>query len=387
MFSSRTNWPRHGNRLARLLQERRVSGKLLLDLTIANPTHCGLQYPDGIQLALASASAHRYQPEPCGLIAAREAVCTFYASRSTNISPLDLILTAGSSEAYSFIFRLLCEPGDAILVPVPSYPLFEFLAQINDVRAVPYRLAYDGEWHIDLQSLIDAAGGGAKAAVIVSPNNPTGNFLKADELQSVNKIAARCGMALIVDEVFSEYALADDNRRVNTTAVNTGALTFTLNGISKLAGLPQLKLGWIVVSGPKELKREAHERLEIIADTFLSVNTPVQVALPELLVGGEHVRQQIRRRTKDNLEMLKSSIGPGSSCTLLDVEGGWYATIRVPQTRSDEEWALTLLDVAGVYAHPGYFFDFTNGGHIVVSLLTPEDEFKSGIKKLLSIIT
>ncbi len=302
------------------------------------------------------------------------------------MSTSDIILTASTSEAYSMAFRLLCEPGDEVVVPVPSYPLFEFLAQLDDVVIRSYHLRYDGEWDIDMSSVDQSISARTKAIVIVSPHNPTGMFLKKLELAHLSAVASKGGLALIVDEVFADYAFGGDSPRVVSTAGDSDALAFTLNGISKLVGLPQMKLGWIVVSGPKEVKNEALARLEIVADTYLSVNTLVQVALPALLACGTSIRRSISHRNSENRAVLQQLIGNDSACTLLQSEGGWYAILRIPQTRTGEEWAIGLLRDACVYVHPGYYFEFEADNVLVLSLLPEPVGFREGVEKLLGYI-
>ncbi|MBX2991259.1 MAG: pyridoxal phosphate-dependent aminotransferase [Bacteroidetes bacterium] len=388
MFSSRTNWHRQRNRLSLLLDERHRSGKPVIDLTLSNPTEAGFEYPTTeILSALSQDSSLHYTPDPLGMPSAREAVTSYYAGRGITVAPSAIVLTASTSEAYSFLFTLLCEAGDSVLVPVPSYPLFEYLAQLNDVRVSNYHLGYDGEWHIDLDSVRRAVSPATKAIVVVSPHNPTGMFLKKDELQSLNNIARQHHLALIVDEVFADYGFGEDDRRVGSTAANSEVLTFTLNGISKSCGFPQLKLGWIVVSGRDEVKTEALHRLEIISDTFLSVNTPVQVGLPKLLSAGKKVGEQIVLRIEQNLTFLKQSLPANPLISLLSTEGGWYAILRIPTTKSEEEWALELLEESGVYVFPGYFFEFQQEGYLVLSLLQRRDEFEEGVKVILKTIT
>ena len=387
MFSSRTRWHREPNRLARQLAEARHTGRPIIDLTLSNPTLAGLRYPEQeIREALISGDILTYTPHPRGLIAARIAVAGYYGDRGIQLDPENVLLTAGSSEAYSFVFRLLCEPGDTILVPSPSYPLFDYLADVNDVRVASYRLEYGGEWHIDTESIRRAATPGSRAIVIVHPNNPTGTFLKTSELEWIAAFASERDMAVIVDEVFIDYPLGRDERRARSTAAFPETLTFTINGLSKTAGLPQMKLGWLAVSGPHEKVCESLERLDIVADTYLSVNTPAQHALPRLLQLGEGIRESIRTRTRRNLDLLGGRVAETPPCSLLSVEGGWYATVRVPTTRSEEEWALRLLDEAGVYLHPGFFFDFRGGGHLVMSLLNPEEEFVEGTARAMWVI-
>jgi hypothetical protein len=383
VFSARTSWHRQLNTLAQLLDERRQSGKPIYDLTISNPTEARIEYPtEEILAALSQASSFRYSPDPKGLLSAREAVAGYYATKRITVDPSDIILTASTSEAYSFLFKLLCNVGDEVLVPVPSYPLFEFLAQLNDVRIRPYVLRYDGEWHVDVDSVKRAITSSTKAIVIINPHNPTGMFLKRDELEMLTEECLRNSLALIVDEVFAGYGFGHDERRTISTASHSDVLTFTLDGISKLCGLPQLKLGWIAVSGGEEEKNEALHRLEIIADTFLSVNTAVQVALPQLLESGEVVRQRIRERVESNLRFLKNVLAENSPISVLKSEGGWCAILKIPNMRSEEEWALKLLDEAGVYVFPGYFFEFQESGCLVASLLTELDAFSRGLEEI-----
>lgn len=387
MFSSRTNWHRHPNKLSQLLQERRRQGTPVYDLTISNPTEAGFEYPlrDILSLPVQDAIG-RYTPHPLGAAPAREAVASYYSSKNIHVAPSNIVLTASTSEAYGWLFMLLCEAGANVLVPTPSYPLFEFLARLHDVEIRPYHLRYDGEWHIDLGSVRRSLTRATRAVVVVTPHNPTGMFLKQDELQEMNRIASENGLALIVDEVFSEYSLEACERRVVSTAANDAVLTFTLNGISKLCGLPQMKLGWIVASGPDAYRQEALQRIEIIADTFLSVNTPAQVALPQLLELGKSVRAQIQERVRANYRHLINAVSVGSSVSALRAEAGWYAILKMPRTRSDEEWAIRLLDESGVYVFPGYFFDFAEGGFLVVSLLTQPEILQKGMGELLRVI-
>lgn len=383
MFSRRTNWDRRPNRLAELLEARRASGRPLYDLTISNPTEIGIDYPQGeILSALSNPRALRYQPEPRGLPSAREAVCEYYRTKDVRVDPSNIFLTAGTSEAYSLIFKLLCNAGESALVPKPSYPLFDYLAQVSDVKLRHYHLRYDDGWRLDIDG---ESAKGAKAIVVVNPHNPTGAFLKREEHQEITRIAEENGLALIVDEVFLDYPLAEDDRRFGSTAGDAGALTFTLNGLSKMAGLPQIKLGWIAVSGAPRPAAEAMERLEILCDTFLSVNSPAQAALPELLKAGGRVRSRILQRLKSNCETLRKT-ALDTPCSVLRVEGGWHAVVCVPQTKSDEEWAIRLLEQAGVYVHPGYFFDFAEHQYLVVSLLPDERTFASSVRSMIATV-
>lgn len=385
MFSRRTDWDRRPNRLTELLEARRASGRPLYDLTVSNPTELGIDYPEReILSALSDPRALRYQPEPRGLPSAREAVCEYYRAKDIHVDPANIFLTAGTSEAYSLIFKLLCNAGESALVPKPSYPLFDYLAQVNDVDLRDYPLRYyDSGWCLDID---DESAKGARAIVIVNPHNPTGAFLKKQEHREIARTAQENGLALIVDEVFLDYPLAEDDRRFGSTAGDAEALTFTLNGLSKMAGLPQMKLGWIVVGGAPRPAAEAMERLEILCDTFLSVNSPAQAALPELLKAGGRVRSQILQRVKSNYETLRKT-ALDTPCSVLRVEGGWYAVVRAPQTKSDEEWAIRLLEQTGVHVYPGYFFDFAEHQYLVVSLLPDERTFASSVRSMIATIT
>ena len=384
VFSRRTDWDRQPNRLAELIAARRGTGQPVFDLTISNPTESGIDYPEReILSALSNPQALRYQPDPRGFLPAREVICQYYREKELRVDPSNIFLTAGTSESYSLIFKLLCNAGESVLVPRPSYPLFDYLAQVNDVNLRHYHLRYqDSEWRLDIDR---GSAEKAKAIVIVNPHNPTGAFLKRQEHQEIVGMAEENGQALIVDEVFLDYPFAENDRRFGSTAADAEALTFTLNGLSKLAGLPQMKLGWIMVSGPPPLVNEAMERLEILCDTFLSVNVPAQVALPSLMKAGARVRAGILQRVKSKYETLRK-VTINSPCSVLTVEGGWYAVLRAPQTKSDEEWAIRLLEQSGVYLFPGYFFDFTEHEYLVVSLLAGEQPFASSVQSLVAII-
>jgi aspartate/methionine/tyrosine aminotransferase len=395
LFSSRTNWQHQPNLLSQALERRQSKGLVIHDLTTSNPTECGIHYPGKeILAALSDPAALQYRPDPKGLPCARRTICEYYRRRNSSIDPADIVLTAGTSEAYAMILKLLCDAGDAVLVPKPSYPLFEFLAEINDVKLQHFRLGYDHGWHIDVESIEERISKTTRALVIVNPHNPTGMFLKGSELEAIERIALESRLAVIVDEVFSEYAFSGDAAALQASAHRSTVLTFTLNGISKLLGLPQMKLAWIVASGPPEERREALERLETISDTFLSVNTPVQVALPKLFEVCKSVRAQIVSRVGANYSFLYRRLHPaaadlqesGGPVSLLASEGGWYAIIRVPRIRTDEEWALQVLEQKGVYVHPGYFFDFEEEGFLVISLLPEPGLFREGVEKLVAFV-
>jgi alanine-synthesizing transaminase len=382
MFSSRLQWNLAPNPLARLLEEQRAAGAAILDLTESNPTAAGFAYPASqILTALADPRALRYQPDPAGLPAARAAVFEYYGGR---VSAERILLTASTSEAYGFVFKLLADPGDEVLVPRPSYPLFEFLAALDSVRVVHYPLIYHGAWSIDFDALARSITARTRAIVLVNPNNPTGSFLKAAELQQLIFLARRHQLALISDEVFSDYALEDDPQRVPSLTGVEELPTFCLSGLSKVAGLPQLKLGWIVTGGPQAARQEAFERLELIADTYLSVGTPVQWAAAALLGLREHLHAQILARVRENRAFLASQIGENSPWRLLATEGGWYAVLEAPRIHTEEEWVLRFLADDHVLVQPGFFFDFEREAFLVASLLTPPHVFRDGVRRILA---
>lgn len=354
------------------------------DLTESNPTRVGLRYPPSLLEPLASMSSLAYRPEPLGLASARQAAACDFVRRGLGVPPDRVILTASTSEAYSVIVKLLCNPGDEILVPAPSYPLFEFLARLDGVVARPYRLAYHGEWAIDLDSLTRATGPRSRAVVAVSPNNPTGSYLKRHELDLLVQHCRAHGMALVGDEVFSDYALDVDLRRTCSVLAQRDVLTFSLGGLSKSVGLPQLKLSWMAVAGPDEQVTSALERLELVCDTYLSVGTPVQEALPQLLESGGVVRTQIRERLAMNLRALVELAAARPELTLLPAEGGWSAVLQVPATRPEESLVLDLLESDHVAVHPGYFFDFPHEAFLVVSLLPEPGLFRRAVTRVLA---
>jgi alanine-synthesizing transaminase len=384
MFSSRSSVDLSLNPLALALARARAALRPVLDLTESNPTRAGLPYETGAILAALSRSGSLvYEPSPFGISAARDAVARELSSPGGGVDRSRVVLTASTSEAYSFLFKLLCDPGDEVLVPVPSYPLFEHLARLESVKAVPYRLAYDGAWHLDADSARRAVTTRTRAVVTVSPNNPTGSYLKRSELESL----ATLGLPIVSDEVFARYPLKEDPTRARSALEATDApLVFALGGLSKRAALPQMKLAWIVVGGEEARARAAMERMEVIADAFLSVGAPVQHALPALLASCEVTRGAIGGRTLRNLAFVRSA-AEGSPLSLLDVEGGWYATLRVPRTRSEMDWALTLLDEDEVHVHPGHFFDFEDEAYLVVSLLPPEDVFREATLRIVKRVT
>ncbi len=371
MFSQRSDLERSPNALSRAIAAARSESRVLLDLTTSNPTLAGLPYEeDAIAAALAEAARLPYRPHPHGLGSARDAVAELAGCPSERV-----FLTASTSEAYAHLFKLLCDPGDAILVPHPSYPLFEMLIRAEGLRALPYRLAFDGEWHIDLPSLRERAHE-AKAILVVSPNNPTGSFLRGDELEAMLDL----GLPILCDEVFASYDLRPSKTPPLAPA---RGLLFRLGGLSKYAGLPQMKLGWVSAWGHDTKVIEAMERMEWLLDTFLSVSGPVQHALPALLESAASTRASTLERLRRNLMVLKRALPIDSPLSLLPVEGGWYAILRAPRVRSEERWCLELLE-RGVIVHPGFFYDFPNEAYLVLSLLTPPDEFAEGVKRLIA---
>jgi len=386
MFSQRTNWRLSPNALTCAIEEARASGQHILDLTVSNPTEAGVR-PDAetVLAALANPEAMHYDPQPRGLLAARQAVCRYYReSHEVDLDPERLILTTSTSEGYSYVFRLLCNPGDEILVPKPSYPLFEFLADLADVKLVPYPVLYDNGWQIDLDSLYKAATVRSRAVILVHPNNPTGSYVSATETSALNVFCRDRGLALIVDEVFLDYSHNGAPHR--SFVRNADALTFTLSGVSKISALPQMKLAWVAASGPEEMVAEAGARLEIIADTFLSMNAPVQLAARLLLDQRKKIQPILLDRLRVNLAELDRQLAGHLSCARLMVEGGWYVVLRVPAIETDEDLAIRLLRKASVSVHPGHFYDFPNEGHLVLSLITEPTVFREGVARLLQAV-
>jgi alanine-synthesizing transaminase len=383
MFAKRTNWNMTPNRLSEALAAHRAAGKPLLDLTVSNPTECGFEYDrSAILNALSNPDALSYEPNPRGLESARRAVAAYYADRKEDVSAEDIFLTTSTSEAYSYVFRTLCDPGDELLIPSPSYPLFDFLAEIQDVSLVRYPLLYDHGWQIDFHALEQAITPRTRGVIVVHPNNPTGHFAKRAEIAKLNAICSARELAIIADEVFLDFAL--DGSRVASFAANRGAPTFTLSGLSKISGLPQMKAAWLIASGPRQWKREAVARLEIIADTYLSVNAPVQLAIPKFLEQRHAFQEQVISRVRRNLAVLDRQLAAQRASSRLTVEGGWCAVLRVPATRSYEDLAIELLTAQGVSVHPGHFYEFPADGYLVVSLLTAERIFSEGTSRLLS---
>jgi len=383
MFAQRTNWKLTTNRYTAAVEEVRASGRRLFDLTVSNPTQCGFYYDSGEILgAFQNLKSLAYEPEAKGLLAAREEVARYYKEdHGVAVDPEALLLTTSTSEAYSYVFRLLCNPHDEILVLKPGYPLFDFLADLQDVSLIPYSLHYAQGWFIDFHSLVRALTPRTRAVLLVHPNNPTGSYVRAEELRQLNDLCRERNLALVVDEVFLDYAL--DGHKRTTFAANHDVLTLTLSGLSKIAALPQMKVAWLAVTGPESLVRPALDRLEIIADTYLSLNSPTQWAFPTLFAQRRALQPQILERARQNWAALKAEASPGSSCELLEVEGGWYAVLKTKSDEPDDDLAIRLAREAGVLVHPGHFYDFSTDEHIVVSLITRTEELRAGAKKVL----
>jgi len=385
MFAKRTNWNLTPNRLSEALAAHRAAGKPLLDLTVSNPTECGFEYDSAAILnALSNPAALSYEPNPKGLESARHAIADYYADRGENVSIEDIFLTTSTSEAYSYVFRTLCDPGDELLIPSPSYPLFDFLADIQDVSLVRYPLLYDHGWQIDFHSLGQAITPRTRGVIVVHPNNPTGHFTKPAEIAKLNAICSARELAIIADEVFLDFTL--DGDRAASFAANRGAPTFTLSGLSKICGLPQMKAASLIVSGPQTWKSQALARLEVITDTYLSVNTPVQLAIPRFLEQRHSFQKQVMSRMRRNLAELDRQLPAQKAVFRLKVEGGWCAVLRVPATRSDEDLAIELLTTHGVSVHPGHFYEFPSKGYLVVSLLALETKFSTGATRLVAFL-
>jgi alanine-synthesizing transaminase len=388
MFSDRTNWKLTRNRLTEALEDVKSRGLPVLDLTLSNPTRAGLHYDEPkILESLALPQAMDYDPQPKGLVSARTAVAAYYQTVHglPHFDPEKLILTTSTSEGYSFVFRLLCNPGDELLVPKPSYPLFEFLADLQDVKLIPYPLIYDHGWQMDFPSLQKLVTTRTRAVIVVHPNNPTGSYVPPHEQESLNSFCRANKLALIVDEVFLDYAHNGVPQR--SFAANQDVLTFTLSGVSKISALPQMKVAWIATSGPAAQLEAAQARLEVISDTYLSMNAPIQGAVPTLLNQRKSIQQQLLNRVRSNLTELDRQLAAQTICERLIVEGGWYAILRIPVTQTDEELAVDLLRRKSVLVHPGHFYDFPSEGYLVLSLITPQTEFAEGIERLLQAVS
>jgi len=383
-FSKRTDWPLAVNRITSTLDELRSQGTDVLDLTESNPTRCGFLYPvDKYLSPLMNERNLHYTPSCQGLFGARQAVSEYYNKRGIQV-PIDRIfLVSSTSEAYSVIFRLLADFGDHILFPQPSYPLFQFLVDLNDLNMDRYHLLYDDGWKIDFAHFYDQITERTKAVVLVNPNNPTGSYIDGQQSRQLNDICLGNHMAIISDEVFWDFAFDQSHKKISLVE-NDEVLSFSLGGISKVLGLPQMKLSWIIVNGPREIVREAMKRLEVICDTYLSVSAVVQNALEVWLSHSDDIQKQMKDRIQKNFDFLKEQLRSTQSCRLLKCEGGWYAVVKIPRTRSEEEWVLKFLGNYHVLVHPGFFFDFNEEAYMVVSLLTVPAIFEEGMLRVLS---
>jgi alanine-synthesizing transaminase len=371
------------NDTTRTLESLRSRGIEVLDLTISNPTRAGLHYPADLLSALASPEALDYDPQPMGMRSAREAVAADLARRGLTIPPEHIALTASTSEAYSWLFKLLCDPGDVVLVPRPSYPLFDHLTVLEGVEARPYRLEYHDRWRMDIDGIRRAIDAQTRALLVVSPNNPTGSGLHAGDLAILDALCAEHGLMLIGDEVFADFVLGSSPSIVSVLNARQTAVC-SLGGLSKSVGLPQAKLGWVAFGGPDDRLEALIAAYELIADTYLSVSTPVQVALPDLFCRGAAIRRQIQERVTTNLRTLSAAVATTPSISLLDVEAGWSAILQVPRYRSEEALVIELLTHDHVLVHPGFFFDFEREAYLVVSLLTEPERFNHGIRQVLA---
>ena len=379
-FAHRTNWPQEKNALNKALEEKGKQGIDILDLTASNPTSCGFLYPEEMLSALNSLDNFHYHPDACGMKKAREAVARYYTRQKAVLSSHDIILTASTSEAYSFLMRLLVNPGEKVLIPRPSYPLFQFLLEINDVHFDYYPLVYDGQkWRLDTLALERLVDSKTKAIILVNPNNPTGSYISSTELNFLNELCRKHQIAIISDEVFYDYALTPGD--FVSLAGNKSALSFVLGGLSKTLGFPQMKCAWILASGPQGILQESLSRLEIIADTYLSVNTPVQNALGPWFEYVPELQEQIISRVKENWQWLSAHLNGHTE--LLSIQGGWYATLRIPAVKSEEEWVLEFLREDHVSVYPGYFFDFEKEAYIVLSLLPPTSIFQEAAGRMM----
>lgn len=387
MFSKRTEWKLTPNRFSQTQADLRSSGMDVLDLSLSNPTRAGLQLDhEAILQALSQPEGLDYDPQPKGLLSARQAVARYYHDTHGvyGVDPESLVLTTSTSEGYSYIFRLLCNANDEILVPKPSYPLFDFLADLQDVTLAPYPLIYDAGWQIDFPSLYKAVNHRTRGVVVVHPNNPTGSYASIAEVDGLNRFCAEYNLSLIVDEVFLDYAIDGASR--TSFVSNDSVLTFTLSGISKISGLPQMKVAWVAASGPEEVKQQAMARLEVISDTYLSMNAPLQLATPVLLDQRKNLQPLLRDRIRNNVQEFDRQLARQKTCERLRVDGGWYAVLRVPALQSDEDLAIDLLRKVAVLVHPGHFYDFPTDGYLVLSLITPPEEFREGVSRILSVL-
>lgn len=392
-FSRRTGWDRSENPLATILHQARRSGRPLVDLTESNPTRCHIANTDRLIALLGHPRGSSYVPHALGHPVARASVAQLFADRGLPADPDRVVLSASTSEAYAWIFKLLCDQGDRVLIPAPSYPLFDYLARLENVEVDRYPLVRDEAWRIDFDALeraIEQARGRARVIVLVHPNNPTGSFARRSEAAMLSTLAAKYGLALVVDEVFAEYAHGDlPQDRLPSFATERNALTFVLAGLSKSMLLPQCKVGFTLVCGPDELVQEAIARIEVIADTYLSVSTPAQLALPELLAARHEVQAAVRSRLAGNLQAIDRAItnaGPHAAVRRLPTDGGWYAILEIARTRDEDAWVELLVREHGVIVHPGYYFEMDREGFLVVSLLPEPDQFVPAIESVVAAV-
>jgi alanine-synthesizing transaminase len=382
-LSGRSRLSRSPNRLFAALERRAAAGRSHLDLTVSNPTRANVARDGGATIAaLANEAALLYEPEPFGLPAARRVVAELFAARGTPVDASRVVLTASTSEAYSFLFKLLCDPGDQVLVPRPSYPLLEHLSRYEGVECAPYFLRYDGAWHVDFPSILAARTERTRAIVVVTPNNPTGSYLKRDELGRL----AELGLPIISDEVFAAYSAWNDPGRAPSALEARTASVFVLDGLSKFAALPQMKLAWIAVGGPDAEAAEALAGLELLCDSYLSPSSAVQHALPSLLASSTEPRETIQRRVVQNYGALSRCLS-GTALTPLTYEGGWYGVVHLPGVKTEIAWVLGLLEERDVLVQPGFLYDFESEPFVVVSLLTDEAPFAEGIRRLVDYVT
>lgn len=388
MFAKRTDWPTEPTRLSSRLKQLRREKAQIFDLTESNPTRCGFIYDDeAIREALAHPSVMNYDPHPRGRIEARQAVAQYYQERGNPIPTDRIILTASSSEAYTFCFRLLCENGDEVLVPRPSYPLFDYLADLADVKLVGYPLLYDHGWQIDFDSLEKSITERTRAILVVTPNNPTGQLLRPKERGKLARLGLKYNLALIADEVFLDFIWDETNKPLAQTLESRGlCLTLAISGLSKISALPQMKMGWITIRGPVGPDAAAAARLEVIADTYLSVSAATQAAAQTLLDQRKLVQPQILDRIRQNLEFLDAKLSGNTPVSRLQADGGWYAVLRVPASLSDDDWAIFLLETAAVYVHPGHLFGFESEGYLAISLIGPHNDFREAIGRIVEAV-
>ncbi len=381
MYAKRTQWDLNPNPLSVKLEAFRKEGISYLDLTVSNPTQCRLDFPaDDILSCFRQPDDLNYEPEPKGMLKARQSVCEFYSARGYSLDPDQMILTASTSEAYSFLFKLLADPGNEILIPTPSYPLFDYLAGLNDVRLRPYQLFYDNHWCLDVQTLRDNITPLTKALILVNPNNPTGSSFSEIEYREIINICKDYQLALISDEVFMDFPFEGES--LKSFLAESEVLCFVLGGLSKTLALPQMKLSWIYASGPESFLRESLSRLELIADTYLSVNTPIQNALPKLLALSGPIQSMIQSRISQNRNLIFDFLQRVPEVDYLQAQGGWSAILRIPWGLDEDKFTLTLLDKDEVYVHPGYFFDISGNRSVVLSLLTDVKNMHRGLEIL-----